>query len=42
MERAVLNRDLGLASDLKYGAIPNLEQSIQELERKAAEEEASM
>jgi ATP-dependent Clp protease ATP-binding subunit ClpB len=40
MERAVLNRDLGLASDLKYGAIPNLEQSIQELEQKNAEEEA--
>jgi ATP-dependent Clp protease ATP-binding subunit ClpB len=40
MERAVLNRDLGLASDLQYGAIPNLEQSIQELEQKNAEEEA--
>jgi len=40
MERAVLNRDLSLASDLQYGAIPNLEQSIRELEEKNAQEEA--
>jgi len=41
MERAILNRDLSLASDLQYGAIPNLEQSIRELEEKNAEEEAN-
>lgn len=40
MERAVLNRDLNLASELKYGAIPDLEQRIQELQAKTEEEEA--
>jgi hypothetical protein len=42
MERAVLSRDLNLASELKYGAIPDLEASIRILQAKNEEEESRM
>jgi len=39
MEAAELNRDMALAADLKYGAIPDLERKIIQMEEKQAEED---